>query len=76
MEKYKDYNVALNEGFQIFHPEITQPEYHFTNYTNGFEAAFTFDAARPTSLLYKKTRRVMNWWERCTQCRSARRKSN
>ncbi len=55
IEKYRDYRVALNEGFQIFHPEIPQPEYHFTNYTNGFEAAFTFDAARPTSLLYKKT---------------------
>ena len=55
IEKYRDYHVALNEGFQIFHPEIPQPEYHFTNYTNGFEAAFTFDAARPTSLLYKKT---------------------
>ncbi len=53
--KYKDYHVALNEGFQIFHPEIPQPEYHFTNYANGFEAAFTFDATRPTSLLYKKT---------------------
>ena len=45
----------MNEGFQIFHPEIPQPEYHFTNYANGFEAAFTFDATRPTSLLYKKT---------------------
>lgn len=55
IEKYKDYHVALNEGFQIFHPEIPQPEYHFTNYTNGFEAAFTFDAAKPTSLLYKET---------------------
>ena len=55
IEKYKDYHVALNEGFQIFHPEIPQPEYHFTNYANGFEAAFTFDAAKPTSLLYKKT---------------------
>jgi hypothetical protein len=55
IEKYRDYHVALNEGFQIFHPEIPQPEYHFTNYANGFEAAFTFDASRPTSLLYKKT---------------------
>jgi hypothetical protein len=55
IEKYKDYHVALNEGFQIFHPEIPQPEYHFTNYTNGFEAAFTFVTTRPTSLLYKKT---------------------
>ena len=55
IEKYRDYHVALNEGFQIFHPEIPQPEYHFTNYANGFGAAFTFDASRPTSLLYKKT---------------------
>ena len=55
IEKYKDYHVALNEGFQIFHPEIPQPEYHFTNYANGFEAAFAFNATRPTSLLYKRT---------------------
>jgi hypothetical protein len=53
--KYRDYHVALNEGFKIFHPEIPQPEYHFTNYANAFEAAFAFDAAHPTSLLYKKT---------------------
>jgi hypothetical protein len=55
IEKYKDYHVALNEGFRIFHPEIPQPEYHFTNYGNGFLEAFAFDASRPTSLLYKKT---------------------
>jgi hypothetical protein len=24
MEKYKDYHVALNEGFTIFHPEVPQ----------------------------------------------------
>src|SRR5579862_3294362 len=30
-------------------------DYHFTNYGNGFLEAFTFDPARPTSLLYKKT---------------------
>jgi len=55
IEKYKDYHVALNEGLRIFHPELAQPEYHFTNYKNGFLEAFTFDPARPTSLLYKKT---------------------
>lgn len=53
--KYKDYHVALNEGYKIFLPNVPQPEYHFTNYTNGFLEAFTFDPARPTSLLYKKT---------------------
>ena len=55
IEKYKDYHVALNEGYRIFLPNVPQPEYHFTNYKNGFLEAFTFDPARPTSLLYKKT---------------------
>jgi hypothetical protein len=54
MEKYKDYHVALNEGFQIFHPEVPQKQYHFTNYRSGFEAAFKFDPEHPTSLLYEK----------------------
>lgn len=55
IDKYKDYHVALDDGFRIFLPNIPQPEYHFTNYRNGFLEAFTFDPARPTSLLYKKT---------------------
>jgi len=53
--KYKDYRVALADGYKIFLPNLKQPEYHFTNYTNGFLEAFTFHPARPTSLLYKKT---------------------
>ncbi|HXH68206.1 MAG TPA: hypothetical protein VNI81_13465 [Candidatus Limnocylindrales bacterium] len=55
IEKYRDYHVALNEGYKIFLPNVPQPEYHFTNYAHGFLEAFTFDPARPTSLLYKKT---------------------
>ena len=55
IEKYKDYHVALDDGFKIFLPNLPQPEYHFTNYWNGFLEAFSFDPARPTSLLYKKT---------------------
>jgi hypothetical protein len=55
IEKYRDYHVALNEGFKIFLPNVPQAEYHFTNYANGFLEAFTFDPTRPTSLLYKKT---------------------
>jgi hypothetical protein len=55
IEKYKDYRVALDEGYKIFLPNVPQPEYHFTNYGHGFLEAFTFDPARPTSLLYKKT---------------------
>ena len=55
IEKYKDYHAALADGFRIFMPNIPQPEYHFTNYYNGFLESFSFDPTRPTSLLYKKT---------------------
>ncbi len=55
IEKYRDYHVALSDGFKIFLPNIPQPEYHFTSYRNGFLEAFTFDPARPTSLLYRKS---------------------
>ena len=53
-EKYKDYRTAVADGFQIFHPEIPQKMYHFTNYAFGFEAAFGFNPEHPTSLLYEK----------------------
>jgi hypothetical protein len=55
IEKYKDYHAALDDGFKIFLPNLQQPEYHFTSYRNGFLESLTFDPARPTSLLYKKT---------------------
>ncbi|HUI76023.1 MAG TPA: hypothetical protein VLX32_13820 [Candidatus Acidoferrum sp.] len=53
--KYRDYHSALNDGYKIFLPNIPQPEYHFTNYKNGFLEAFRFDPSEPTSLLYRKT---------------------
>ncbi len=55
IEKYRDYKVALAEGYQIFLPNVPQSHYHFTNYGYAIEAQFAFNAARPTSLLYKKT---------------------
>jgi hypothetical protein len=55
IEKYKDYRVALNEGYKIFLLNLPQPEYHFTKYGNGFMEAFRFDPSQPTSLLYRKT---------------------
>lgn len=54
--KYKDYRVALADGYQIFLPKIPQPVYHFTNYRNAFTAAFVFNPAHPTSLLYRKAK--------------------
>jgi len=53
-EKYLDYRVALADGFRIFHPEVPQKMYHFTNYEYAFEAARAFNPEHPTSLLYEK----------------------
>lgn len=55
MEPYRDYRKALADGYKIFLPNIPQPQYHFTNYENGREAATHFDPLKPTSLLYTKT---------------------
>src|SRR4051794_4739189 len=53
-EKYRDYRTALDEGFQIFLPNLPQKMYHFTNYQYGFEALFDLHPEHPTSLLYEK----------------------
>jgi hypothetical protein len=55
MAPYQDYRKALDDGYQIFLPDIPQPQYHFTNYEYGREASKHFDPLKPTSLLYKKT---------------------
>ena len=55
MAPYQDYRKALADGYVIFLPNVPQPIYHFTKHEYGFQAAFHFDASKPTSLLYKKT---------------------
>lgn len=56
LEKYQDYRVAIEDGYRPFLPNLPLPEYHFTNYWQSFLAAFRFDPAKPSSLLYRKTR--------------------
>ena len=53
-EKYRDYHVALADGYQIFLPNVPQKQYHFTNNRYAFAAAFHFNPEHPTSLLYEK----------------------
>lgn len=53
-ERYRDYKVALADGYRIFAPKFPQKQYHFTNYRNAFRARRNFDPSRPTSLLYEK----------------------
>ena len=55
MAPYQDYRKALSDGYQIFLPNIPQPQYHFTNYESARDARVRFDAIKPTSLLYTKT---------------------
>ena len=55
MAPYEDYHKALADGYEIFLPDVLQPQYHFTQYEYGLEARLQFDPLKPTSLLYKKT---------------------
>jgi hypothetical protein len=55
MAPYQDYHKALADGYEIFLPDVPQPQYHFTNYQYGLAARSQFDPLKPTSLLYKKT---------------------
>lgn len=55
MAPYQDYHKALADGYEIFLPNVPQPQYHFTNYAYAMEARSHFDPDKPTSLLYRKT---------------------
>jgi len=55
MAPYQDYRKALADGYEIFLPNVPQPQYHFTRHDYGLEARTHFDPLKPTSLLYKKT---------------------
>lgn len=52
--KYGEVKAAIADGYEQFLPNVPLPVYHFTKRQHGLEAAFTFDPARPTSLLYRK----------------------
>ena len=54
LEKYKDSNAALADGYKIFLPNVPQKMYHFTNWKYAVGEAFRFDPSKPTSLLYEK----------------------
>ncbi len=55
LAKYRDYHVAERDGFKPFHPELKQPELHFTKDWNAVKAAILFNPSQPTSLLYRPT---------------------
>jgi hypothetical protein len=51
LAKYRDYRVALNDGFAPLHPERKHKHYHFANKQRRFMAKICFDPAEPTALL-------------------------
>jgi hypothetical protein len=53
LAKYHDYHVAEQDGFKPFHPELKQPEVHFTKTWYAIKAAFRFNPSQPTALLYR-----------------------
>lgn len=52
---YRDWRVAIGEGYKPFLPNVPQKIYHFTSTRRAIASAFRFDPAAPTSLLYAKT---------------------
>ncbi len=53
-DKYRDYRLALHDGYQIFAANIPQDVYHFANVESFVQAQTTFDLAHPSALLYQK----------------------
>ena len=52
--KYRDVNMALKDGYKQFAPGLKgQKVLHFTSSRSAIRSAFTFDAGKPTSLLYR-----------------------
>ena len=55
ISKYRDVKIAEADGFRMFAPQLkNQRVYHFTKNLWALKNQFTFSAARPTSLLYRK----------------------
>jgi len=53
--KYEDTSAAVADGYKMFLPNLkAQAVYHFTNGRHAIGEAFRFDAAKPTSILYKR----------------------
>jgi hypothetical protein len=54
LAKYKDYRVAMDDGYVSLHPERKPKHHHFANKQRRFLAKVHFEPAEPTALLYKK----------------------
>ncbi|MGA9882709.1 MAG: hypothetical protein WBQ34_03210 [Candidatus Acidiferrales bacterium] len=56
MANYKNYRVAVADGYQPFMLKTEQRLYWFISNRNAYASAYEFNPGHPTSLLYKKTK--------------------
>ncbi|MGH9687593.1 MAG: hypothetical protein ACRD5K_10930 [Candidatus Acidiferrales bacterium] len=56
MAKYKDYRVAVADGYEPFIPKTAQRIYWFISNRNAYASAYEFNPGHPTCLLYKKSK--------------------
>jgi hypothetical protein len=54
VEEYHDYRKAVEDGYRIFLPNVPMKVYHFTNYRRAIWEGRSFDARKPSSLLYER----------------------
>src|SRR5688572_25331503 len=54
IEPYRDYRKAIEDGYKIFLPNLPMKVYHFTNYGRAIWEGRSFDARKPSSLLYER----------------------
>lgn len=54
LDPYRSYEKAVEDGYRPFLPGAAPKETHFTNGRYALRAAFGFDPAKPTSLLYER----------------------
>ena len=55
LERYRDPAAAERDGYKLFAPQVKdQKVFHYTKYGNAFLEAFRFNAAKPTSILYRR----------------------
>lgn len=53
LARYADVRDAERDGYERYLRGVRQPVYHYTSRRHAVRAAFDFDPARPTSLLYR-----------------------
>jgi hypothetical protein len=54
IDEYRDYREAIEDGYRIFLPNVPMKVYHFTNYRRAIWEGRSFDARKPSSLLYER----------------------